>query len=248
MSTEEFRISNKYLFNYEADRRSKYVALILLLSSFIIFALSAIGFFDSISNGLSDFLLAKLGHTNKWSNTFGPQWLVNLNFQLAALGGPLLMSIFFTITILYYHFRSEDKRLWRLVFVMVGGGIVLLIAKVFFAPTVPDDFIEIITDDISAFPSGHTMMATIFYGALAVTISRRQHSNRTKKLTLVSGSILIILIGLSRIIPANHTLKEIFAGWSLGLIWLTLCWFLDRYMKKNRAERKRNSALNKIKT
>jgi len=247
MLTEEFKISNKYLFNYEADRRSKYLALILLISSFIIFAMSALGFFDWISNGLSDFLLDKLGYTNKWSNTFGPQWLVNLNFQISALGGPLLLSIFFTITILYYHLRNEDKRLWRLVFVIVGGGILLLITKVIFAPTVPDDFMDIIMDDISAFPSGHTMMATIFYGTLIVTISRRQHSNQTKKLTLVSGTILIILIGLSRIIPANHTLKEIIAGWSLGLIWLTLCWFLDRYLKKNRAERKRNLALSKIK-
>lgn len=247
MQTEEFRISNKYLFNYEADRRSKYVALILLLSSLIIFAISALGFFDWISYGLSDFLLDKLGYTNKWSKTYGPQWLVNLNFQIAALGGLPLLLIFFTITILYYHLRSEDKRLWRLVFVIVGGGILLLITKVIFAPTVPDSFVDIITDDVSAFPSGHTMMATLFYGTLAVTISRRQHSTQTKKLTLIAGTILIILIGLSRIIPANHTLKEIIAGWSLGLMWLTLCWFLDRYLKKNRAERKRNLALNKIK-
>lgn len=247
MLTEEFRISNKNLFNYKADRRSKYIALIFLISSFIMFTMSAIGFFDWVSYGLSDFLLDKLGYTNKWSNTYGPQWLVNLNFQIAALGGSLLLFIFFTFTILYYNLRSEDKRLWRLVFVIVGGGILLLITKVIFAPTVPDDFIDIIIDDISAFPSGHTMMATIFYGTLAVTISRRQHSNQTKKLTLIAGTILIILIGLSRIIPANHTLKEIIAGWSLGLIWLTLCWFLDQYLKKIRDERKRNSALNNIK-
>ena len=68
----------------------------------------------------------------------------------------------------------------------------MLIAKTFFAHEIPDDPIEIVTNSISSFPSGHAMMGTIFYMTLAVTISRRQHSHKTKRFTLISGIVISI--------------------------------------------------------
>ena len=76
------------------------------------------------------------------------------------------------------------------------------------------------------------MMGTIFYLTLAVTTSRRQHTNKTKKLTLISATVIIILIGISRILPGFHTVAEVIAGWSLGVLWLCLCWILERRIKK----------------
>jgi undecaprenyl-diphosphatase len=109
----------------------------------------------------------------------------------------------------------------------------MLIAKTFFAHEIPDDPIEIVTNSISSFPSGHAMMGTIFYTTLAVTISRRQHSHKTKRFTLISGIVIVFLIGISRILPGNHSVADVFAGWSLGTIWLCLCWFLERHIKMN---------------
>jgi undecaprenyl-diphosphatase len=230
---EKIKVKSKYIFNNEADRQSKYWALIILISSVLLFLLSALGFLDWLSEHLSDFLLVNLGYTNKWSRSYGPQWFVNLNSEVSALGGFPLMFIFITVTIIYYHLRRETRRLWRLLFIIVVGGLVLLCTKIIFAPEIPDEPFEIITNQISSFPSGHAMMGTIFYTTLAVAISRKQHSRKTKRLTLITGTVIIIFIGLSRIVPANHTIKEIVAGWSLGMIWLCLCWILERKIKKN---------------
>jgi len=229
---EEVKIKSQYIFNYEADRQSKYWALIILMSSILLFVISALGFLDGLSNSISNFLLINLGYTNKWSKSYGPQWFVNLNSEVSALGGFPLMFIFIVIIVTYYHLRKETRRLWRLLFIIIVGGFLLLITKLIFAPEIPDEPFEIMTNQISSFPSGHAVMGTIFYITLAVAISRRQHSQKTKRLTLITGAIIVFLIGISRIIPGNHTVKEIVAGWSLGMIWLCLCWILERKIKR----------------
>jgi undecaprenyl-diphosphatase len=223
----------KHVFNYEADRQHKYRALIIFVSSIIVFSLAALGLFDWLSNLVSSVLLDNLGYTNKWSKSFGPEWFIGINRDIAALGGFPLLFIFLVIIILYYYLRKESRRLWRLLFIMVGAGILMLIAKTTFAQEIPDDPIEILTNQISSFPSGHAMMGTIFYTTLGVTISRRQHSRKTKRLTLITATVIIILIGISRILPGTHSVTEVFAGWSLGMIWLCLCWILERRIKKH---------------
>jgi undecaprenyl-diphosphatase len=229
---KETKLNHQRVIDYEAERQKKYYALILLITSSLIFLISALGLFDWLSDLTSSFLESNLGFTNKWSTSIGPEWFVGLNKDVAALGGFPVLFIFMAIIIIYYNLRKESRRLWRLLFIMVGGCILMLIAKTFFAHEIPDDPIEIVTNSISSFPSGHAIMGTIFYTTLAVTISRRQHSHKTKRFTLISGVVIVFLIGISRILPANHSVADVIAGWSLGVIWLCLCWILERRVKK----------------
>lgn len=229
---KESKLNHQHFIDYEAERQKKYYALILLITSSLIFLITSLGLFDWLSHFTSSFLESNLGFTNKWSKSIGPEWFVGLNKDIAALGGFPVLFIFLAIIIIYYNLRKESRRLWRLLFIMVGGCILMLIAKTFFAHEIPDDPIEIVTNSISSFPSGHAMIGTIFYTTLAVTISRRQHSHKTKSFTLISGIVIIFLIGISRILPGNHSVADVFAGWSLGVIWLSLCWILERRIKK----------------
>ena len=226
-------IKHQHYFNYETDIRSKYWALLILICSIFIFLLTILGLTDWLSDLTSSFLLNKLGYTNQWSTYYGPEWFVNLNREFSALGGLPLMFIFITVAVIYYHLRRESRRLWRLLFIIIMGGVLLLITKIIFAPEIPDDLFEIITNQISSFPSGHAMMGTIFYITLAVAISRRQHSRKTKRLTLITGVVIVLLIGISRVLPGIHPVKDVLAGWSLGMLWLCFCWILERKIKKN---------------
>lgn len=235
---KETKLNLHNVIDYETERRKKYYALILLITSSLIFLITALGLFDWLSDLTSAFLESNLGFTNKWSKSIGPEWFVGLNKDIAALGGFPVLFIFLAIIIIYYNLRKESRRLWRFLFIMVGGCILMLIAKTFFAHEIPDDPIEIVTNSISSFPSGHAMIGTIFYTTLAVTISRRQHSHKTKRFTLISGIVIVLLIGISRILPGNHSVADVFAGWSLGVIWLCLCWILERRIKKQLKKKK----------
>ena len=220
-------------FNNGAERRSKLKAIILFIVSLMIFLFSAMGLFDSLSNITSQFLQQSLGFTNKWSKSYGPEWFVGLNRDAAAFASYPILFVWFTIIIIYYNLRGESKRLWRFIFIVIGGGILLLITKLMFADRFPDGLIDFLKYANYNFPSGHAMMGTIFYITLAVTISRRQHSRRTKRLTILSAISIVIIIGISRILPGFHSVSEVFAGWSLGMIWLCLCWGLESKIKQN---------------
>jgi len=126
---KETKLNNLHIIDYEAERQKKYYALILLISSSLIFLISALGLFDWLSDLTSSFLESNLGFTNKWSTSIGPEWFVGLNKDVAALGGFPVLFIFMAIIIIYYNLRKESRRLWRLLFIMVGGCILMLTAK-----------------------------------------------------------------------------------------------------------------------
>ena len=234
MEIENYSTTHKLkTFYSEAERQSKLIAIILLISSLLIFLFSAIGIFDGLSDAVSQFLENNLGFTNKWSNWFGPEWFVGLNRDAAAFASYPILFIWFTIIIIYYNFRGESRRLWRFVFIVIGGGILLFISKLIFAEQFPNSPIDFLKNSYYNFPSGHAMMGTVFYITLGVTISRRQHSVKTKRLTILSAILIVIVIGISRILPGFHTVSEVLAGWSLGVLWLCSCWVLERKIKQN---------------
>jgi undecaprenyl-diphosphatase len=234
MEIENYSTTQKLkTFNYEAERQSKLIMIILIISSLLIFLFSAIGIFEGLSNVTTQFLENNLGFTNKWSKWYGPEWFVGVNKDAAAFASYPILFICFTIIIIYYNLRDENRRLWRFIFIIIGGGILLFISKLIFAEQFPNSPIDFLKNSYYNFPSGHAMMGTVFYLTLGVTISRRQHSLRTKKLTILSAILIVIVIGISRILPGFHTVSEVLAGWSLGVIWLCFCWILERKIKKN---------------
>jgi undecaprenyl-diphosphatase len=217
----------------ETDRQNKYKAFIILLSSSVIFLCTLLGLMNPLSDQTAIILQEQLGFTNKWSKSFGPEWFVDINKDFSALGGLPLVSIFVVIIVSYYNLRNESRRLWRFLFILVLGAVLMYTVKLIFASDFPDDIKEFIICSVSSFPSGHAMMGAIFYTTLAVTISRRQHSKRTKRLTIISGLIIILIIGICRVLPGIHNLKDVIAGWSLGFAWLSFCWLLEQHIKKN---------------
>jgi undecaprenyl-diphosphatase len=225
-----------YIYNYETERQKKVWALIILSLSLFTFFLTLIGFTDGLSQIIASFLEDKLGFTTKWAYTYGPDWWVIANKDIAALGGKIVLLIFTLILIVYFTIRKKQKRLWKFILILFGGAAIMTIFKIIFAEEIPYEPVHLITTTISSYPSGHTTMGTIFYLTLAVYISRAQHSLKTKRFTIIASTVLVILIGFSRLLIGNHTFTEVLAGWSLGLIWLCLCWFLDGYIKKKRAE------------
>jgi undecaprenyl-diphosphatase len=235
--TEEPVINKKhYVYDFEKDRQNKIWAFIILSLSLFTFFLTIIGFTDGVSEMVALFLENKLGFTNKWSSTYGPDWWVRANRDIAALSGKIILLVFSLIFIGYFTIRRKQRRLWKFMFIFFGGAAIMTTFKIIFAEELPYEPFHFITTTVSDYPSGHAMMGTIFYLTLAVYITRAQHTLKTKRYTLIAGSILVVLIGFSRFLIGNHTVTEVLAGWSLGMIWLCICWFLDRYIKKKRRE------------
>lgn len=221
------------VYSYSKDRRKLKFAYFLLATGFGVFFLTLIGVTDGVSEWIDYFLLENLGYTNKWSKTYGSSLLVHTLKDFSALGGKVLLFIATTFTVVYYKIRKENKLLWKFLIVIAGGSFLLLFMKMVFAEDVPYEPMDLLVSSISTYPSGHAFMAMLFYMTIAVLLTRKQRRSEVRVYTLVFTSIIIFLIGISRILGAQHNLTEVLAGWSLALIWLSCCWLIERFIKVN---------------
>ena len=226
---EEFNIHDQG----EQSKNNYLIAYSVLFSSLLVFWATVSGITDGLSNEVDSILLSSLGYTNEWSKGFGPRWYIFVNDDMSALAGPVLLPIFIAIISIYAYLKKRFKVVRKFLFVVVGGAVFMMISKVIFAKDLPDASIDIIYNTISPFPSGHAMLGTISYISLAFVISRTQRRSQVRKFLIASSIVIAALIGISRFITGGHSLTEVLAGWSLGMIWLTICWLLEQLTRKS---------------
>jgi undecaprenyl-diphosphatase len=73
-----------------------------------------------------------------------------------------------------------------------------------------------------SFPSGHAIMAVTFYGLLIYILQHSITIDWLKWLVTVLVTVLIILIGFSRIYLRVHYASDVAAGFIIGLLWLLI--------------------------
>ncbi len=73
------------------------------------------------------------------------------------------------------------------------------------------------------FPSGHTMAATLLYGALAAWALTALDMRRERIAVVFGAFALVALVGVSRLALGAHYLSDVLGGAAAGLAWLLLC-------------------------
>jgi len=236
-----------FAYSYEKEQQKKITAYLLFITGFLVFILTLTGITDGISNWTNNFLLEKLGYTNKWSGRFGPKGFVHLVDDVSALGGKVVLLLGVTLVVVYYKIRREHKLVWKFLIVISGAALLMIVIKFLFAEEIPYDPVDLLIGSIANYPSGHAMLAMVFYLSLAVLLTRKQRRIKVRIYTLTSAVILIFAIGTSRILGAAHNVTEVLAGWSLGIIWLSLYWLTERYLE-TKIKSNINSSLNHTST
>lgn len=67
-----------------------------------------------------------------------------------------------------------------------------------------------------AFPSGHATTCVVFFGLLCYLTFRSNKSRNFKILTLLASSLLVLLIGFSRLYLNVHWFSDVLGGFLLG--------------------------------
>lgn len=80
----------------------------------------------------------------------------------------------------------------------------------------------LINADSFSFPASHAALSMTLYGLLIILIYRKIQKNSVKWLLIILLSILILIIGVSRIYLGVHYFTDVLGGYILGLIYLVL--------------------------
>lgn len=129
---------------------------------------------------------------------------------------------YITIFIVIIFIFIKDKWIGILVAVnSVNSAIINKVLKSIFVRPRPD-VLRMIKQGGYSFPSGHAMASMTFYGILIYLIYKSNINKRLKYGFIIILSILIFLIGLSRIYLGVHYASDILAGYLVSLIYLII--------------------------
>lgn len=94
----------------------------------------------------------------------------------------------------------------------------------------PEAF-SLVLENGYSFPSAHAMVGFAFYGFIIYLILKSQKNKRPKVIYTTLLSLLIILIGISRIYLGVHYFTDVLGGFLIALVYLIL--FIKFIYKRN---------------
>lgn len=93
--------------------------------------------------------------------------------------------------------------------------------------------INIIEENGYSFPSGHTAISTVVYGYLIYLIYNYVSNKKLKYVLISILSIIILVVGLTRIYLGVHYTSDVLGGYLLGISYLLIFTYVTRnYIKE----------------
>ncbi|PEZ06853.1 phosphatase PAP2 family protein [Priestia megaterium] len=144
-----------------------------------------------------------------------------------------------SLLVIFFLYKVLHQRKELILFIAIVGGHVILnqLLKLSFQRDRPN-LHRLIEIDGYSFPSGHAMSAFAVYGALSFLLWHDISTRWGRIALILTSSVIILMIGISRIYLGVHYPSDIIGGFLAGGIWLALCiWFYQWYQEKHFAKR-----------
>ena len=169
-------------------------------------------------------------------NSFATPMLTNVAIFLSFVGDwPFLTVLGFAIFgyLLYIKWKREAV----IFFITNVGELILNVTlKEVYQRQRPEAFFGYDLPPSYSFPSGHALGSFCFFGILAWLLAANVKSTMGKIEIYVTGSLLILFIGLSRIYLGVHYPSDIVAGYLVASVWTLTVIFADRSLSKHHRE------------
>ncbi|MBW4442114.1 MAG: phosphatase PAP2 family protein [Plectolyngbya sp. WJT66-NPBG17] len=148
-------------------------------------------------------------------------WLTPIMLFITDIGDPtvlLVVGTIMSVVLLLRHQKSEAMT------IALGGfgalGLNLLLKRLF-ERSRPALWSRVVEVKFYSFPSGHAMLSIVMYGLLGYLLATRYPKYRN--LIILFMSLVIGLIGFSRMYLGVHWPTDIIAGYAAGFVWLMTC-------------------------
>lgn len=213
------------------------IGLVVCLLTAWLFA----GLLDSVRE--HDVLVRRDQSLADWFHLNGTPLGYRIFVAISLLGSPPAMAVLFAAAVLYL-WRAKQRTLivaWVLSF--VGGTILDAVIKGVVRRPRPEFAAKFLHYSSWSFPSGHSMGSLIGFAMLAYTVIRVWPvKSLVAEISIwTAAAIVIALVGYSRLYLAVHYLSDVVAGYTLGVLWMAVC-FTGLQMVSRRAELRRAQA------
>jgi len=130
--------------------------------------------------------------------------------------GEIITAFLIVVTIVLLSYKKLGE-LITLYLSFIGSAIFIFLGKLAFHRPRPE--MALYYEPTFSFPSGHATLAVSFYGFIAYLLIQNIKDFKMKMNIFFTTTILVLLIGISRIYLDEHYLSDVYAGYLLGLLW-----------------------------
>jgi undecaprenyl-diphosphatase len=116
-----------------------------------------------------------------------------------------------------------SRRRWLALFVALavsGASLLGILAKDVIGRDRPPVEFRLQQSHSSSFPSGHSTQAAATYFALAIMITVLSDSRALRAGTWIAATLIVFLVGVSRVYLGMHWATDVLGGWLLGSVWV----------------------------
>src|SRR5258708_5551224 len=195
---------------------SLFVGVVLSLGALLLFYLLVTGVTTNAPIVQVDQNIALTLHS-----IVSPQ-LLNLMIAFSLLGLQVLWLVVIIIA-LYYAVRRQWNHLTVWIAAVAGIEILTEILKLFIRRPRPVFTNPFVTALQFSFPSGHASVSLVVYGLIAYLMMSAVNVGWKRTLILTTMTVLILMIGFSRIYLGVHFFSDVIAGYVIGVICLAIC-------------------------
>lgn len=179
---------------------------------------------------------------NLISNIINPS-ITPIAIVITSIGGAIVIA---ALAIDVLILVKNRKISFSIILNLVIATILNIILKNIVQRPRPDEY-RLITETGYSFPSGHSMVSMAFYGYFIYLTFKYLKNKKIKVLLITFLSILIILIGITRIYLGVHYTSDVIAGFLISICYLIIYTSLVKkyILEKEDKNENKNEKINK---
>jgi membrane-associated phospholipid phosphatase len=165
---------------------------------------------------------------------FHPYWFDLVMKFITYLGYTTYAAVIVLLTVLFIWYKNRSREAIALLLTTVGSTILSVTLKNIVHRPRPDprlihQFEKYIHND--SFPSGHVLFYVSFFGFLLYLTYALPKENKFRTFFIGFFTVLIILVGPSRIYLGAHWFSDVLGAYLVGFLWLSFTTYLyHRYV------------------
>jgi undecaprenyl-diphosphatase len=210
--------------------------LLILVTSTVVFGLLA----EDVTNGEPLTILDE--RFSNWLHAHGSAQLTTLLLLVTRTHSHLTITVATLLLGAWWWNRRFRERVLILMLAVFGGMFLNLLLKHLFLRARPEWHDPLLILTTYSFPSGHTMIATVFYGSLCAFVFTSVRNWLWRVLVIVDSVLMISLVGFSRIYLGVHYLSDVLAAIAEGLAWLAFSFLAVDFVQRRRSKRSGKSS------